>query len=335
MSTRLPQVRLVVVAAALGLAGGCAARQSTQAISTTLVRGADGPGGVPWPTAGEPSPPNPDREFSEEVKTELSAGPRTRLVADGAQVLEETDPGLRQALAAVQEGPHADALRSVAEEYRRLGVFDQAHGYLRKALEIDPSDGATHEALARLWRDWGLPAEGLPAAYRAVAADPKSAAAQNTLGTILFVLGQIDPARERFEQALALDATAAYARNNLCHVALIEGEDARARDECAAALALDPGLTAASNNLGLVHAAAGRWRQATESFMAAAGDEAVGQYNLGVALLSRGEYARALDAFEAALTKRPSFALARLRADEARKLGGITTADRKLDDGRD
>jgi len=336
-----PQSGWVAVAVAMALVGGCAARQPSPTMAGRLVKGADGPGGVAWPTApGTGTTPVVAADvapLSEAQRDQLSAGPRARQGAEGARVLEESDERLRGALEAAAGQPDAAALRVVAREYRRLGVFDKAHGYLVRALALDPEDGQTHDALARLWRDWGLPAEGLSGAYRAVAAAPESAEAQNTLGTVLYALGHVEAARERFERAVAIDGAAAYAWNNLCHVTLMAGDDTRALAECRQALALDPGLAAAQNNLGLVHAAAGRWQDAAVAFTLAAGDEAVGRYNLGVAYMSRGEHALAADAFEAALALRPTFELARRRAAEARRLAEGTPgpADRKHNYGRD
>jgi len=332
-----PHSGWVAVAVLVGLAGGCAARQPSTTIAGRFVKGVNGSGGVAWPTADEPASGVSDSGWSDAIKAELSNGPRAREDARDARVLEESDEQLRMALEALTASRDAVGLRSVAGEYRRLRVFDRAYQYLAEAEVLDPRDGETQEALARLWRDWGLPSEGLSGAYRAVAADPGSARAENTLGTVLFSLGHVDAARERFERAAALDGTAAYARNNLCHVALMAGDGARAVRECQAALGLDPGMATAQNNLALAYAVAGRWDEAAGAFMKAAGDEAVAQYNLGVAYWAGGDYRLAAEAFETALARRPGFELARQRALEARRLAGLASSstDRKQDDGRD
>jgi Tfp pilus assembly protein PilF len=67
---------------------------------------------------------------------------------------------------------------------------DKAHYYLVKALELAPKEAATHEAMARLWRDAGMPHLALGDAYRAVHYDPVSAPARNTLGTVFQALGR-------------------------------------------------------------------------------------------------------------------------------------------------
>jgi tetratricopeptide (TPR) repeat protein len=335
-----PPVGWVACAVTLVLAGGCAAHQAPTSASLAgrLVRGVDGPGGVAWPTAeGAEGGAVVEAGASPELKAELSAGPRLKNEARDADLLEVSDDRLRSALEAAALTPTASALRAVADEYRRMQVFDQAHKYLTAALALEPEDGPTRDSLARLWRDWGLPAEGLPEAYRAVAFSPDSPEALNTLGMLLYSLGHVEAARERFEEILALDGQAAYARTNLCHAALMAGEQVRALEECRAALAIDPSSAAARNNLGLVYAASGRWDEAAVSFLMATTDEAIGRYNLGVALMGGREYLRAAEAFETALRLRPGFEQARQRATEARRLAGAApvTQTGSTDHGRD
>ncbi len=189
----------------------------------------------------------------------------------------------------------------------------------RARSSCDPKNAAAFDGLARTWRDWGLPRLGLSHAYMAVHLAPQWPAAQNTLGTMLFVLGNGTEARRRFERAVALDPAAAYAVNNLCYLSFTEGDEAGAVAECSDALARDPKLTAARNNLALVHAAAGRIELSEREFLAA-GNRGIGFYNLGIVHMARREYPKALVAFETALRERPSLWEAEARAREARTL---------------
>jgi tetratricopeptide (TPR) repeat protein len=114
-----------------------------------------------------------------------------------AATLESRDARLAAAIVTAAAQPDPAAFRAVAEEYRRLGVFDRAHHYLNKALLLDSRDAATHDALARLWRDSGMPHLGLSDAHRAVYYAPSSPIAHNTLGTVLQALGRRELARAR------------------------------------------------------------------------------------------------------------------------------------------
>jgi Flp pilus assembly protein TadD len=64
---------------------------------------------------------------------------------------------------------------------------------------------------------------GLGDADRAIHYAPRSAAAHNTLGTLLAALGSWPNARLEFERALDLDPGASYAAANLCYVDGVEG----------------------------------------------------------------------------------------------------------------
>jgi Flp pilus assembly protein TadD len=111
-------------------------------------------------------------------------------------------------------------------------VRDKAFDYLTEGVRQDPTSAALHDALARAWRDWGFPDRGLTAAHRAVYYAPTSAEARNTLGTVLWALGQRTEAREAFEQAAELAPRAWYAWRNLCEAAMAEGRTKDATAMC-------------------------------------------------------------------------------------------------------
>jgi tetratricopeptide (TPR) repeat protein len=233
--------------------------------------------------------------------------------------VEVSDMTLADALKALNDAPTSEANRRVGVEYRRVQVYDKAHEYFTEAIKLDPKNAAAFDGLARTWRDWGVPRSGLAHAYMAVHLAPEWAAAQNTLGTMLYVMGNGKDARRRFERAIALDPNAAYALNNLCYLSFTEGDEARAIAECTDALTRQPTLTAARNNLALIHAAAGRLDVSERMFMAA-GNRGVGFYNLGIVHMARREYPKAITAFETAFKERPSLWEAQVRANEARNL---------------
>jgi Flp pilus assembly protein TadD len=101
-------------------------------------------------------------------------------------------------------------------------------------VAVDPRDAAAHDQLARMWRDWGLAHLGLPDARAAVKHAPRSAAAHNTLGTLLEATGRFRDARRAYERALALDRDATYALTNLTRLPAIEHARAARRDPSSA-----------------------------------------------------------------------------------------------------
>jgi tetratricopeptide (TPR) repeat protein len=234
---------------------------------------------------------------------QLAAGARP--VRLQGETIEQQDPRLAAALLVVQSVRTPETNRAVAREYTRLGVFDRAHEYLNRALALDRQDGATYDALARIWRDSGFPNIALGEAYRAVFHSPDSPIARNTLGTVLQVMGFRRDARVQYEAALRLDPGALYALNNLCYGLILEGAASSAVRACQRALDIDPTLTVARNNLGIAYAAGGDLERAQTAF-ADSGDEAAALYNLGIVHLARREFRQAADAFQAAQRVRPS-----------------------------
>jgi len=230
-----------------------------------------------------------------------------------AATLEGQDPGLKSTLLELRMHPGAAQHLKVAERYRRLKILDAAHDHFERARQLDPTDAAAYEGLAKIWRDWGFPNLGLGDASRAVYYAPSSATAQNTLGTVLAAMGRGADARRAYERARALDPRAAYVLNNLCYLSFLEGEIAAAVTECQAALKVDPGLAPARNNLALAYAADQRDDLAQREFLAAS-NVAAGWYNIGLVDLAEKRYARASSAFAVAQMQRPSWAAAGERA---------------------
>jgi tetratricopeptide (TPR) repeat protein len=103
----------------------------------------------------------------------------------------------------------------VGYAYKAAGVLDRALDHFDEAIQKDGRLAAAYDGRARIWRDWHLASVGIGDAARAVYYAPTSAAAQNTLGTLLYALGDCDSARRAFARALVLNPQAFYARTNL------------------------------------------------------------------------------------------------------------------------
>jgi tetratricopeptide (TPR) repeat protein len=232
------------------------------------------------------------------------------------QTVESWDPRLSAALVELAAVPTGAQHRRVAAEYRRLGILDQAFAHLTAAVKLDATDASAFDGLARIWRDWGFPELGLRDAYRAVELAPASAAAANTLGTLLHAQGRIQDASLWYERALKLDPGATYAVNNLCYSSIVTQQEG-AVGSCQRAAALAPKLKAAQNNLALAYAASGSFELARKQ-LEQSGDPAVAEYNSGILYLADRQYAKAAAAFDAALKINPHFDLAHARARQAR-----------------
>jgi len=157
-----------------------------------------------------------------------------------APTLEETSPVLRARLAALAATPTAQAHLDVATAYRSLHVHDRAFDYLELGLSRYHLDPALHDAVARLWRDWGMPDRALRHAHLAVRHAPGWAPAFTTLGTVLWVLEAREDAVDAFTRAFELAPESGWARTNYCRATVAVG---RARPfRCDGVEAATPGV---------------------------------------------------------------------------------------------
>jgi tetratricopeptide (TPR) repeat protein len=296
-------VRFVVLSVALVASAGCAERRFVNVTPDRPDRMAT--------AAGAPAD-SLSAYMAKFREIAASARPEGRLPV---RTVEASDAALAAALLAATAVPSPDTYREVAQEYRRLRVYDKAHDYLSSALKFDPKDATTHDALARTWRDAGFPHLGVGDAYRAIYYARKSAAPRNTLGTLFQAMGQRAEARTQYEIAARLDPAAGYAHNNLCYGWILEGDSTQALQACRRALALDPESPIANNNAGLAHALAGDLVAARESFAHAG--RAAAAYNSGVVNLAARNWDEASKDFLDAFAADPSLRSAAIRARQA------------------
>jgi Flp pilus assembly protein TadD len=154
---------------------------------------------------------------------------------------------------------------------------------------------------------------------------PQSAAAHNTLGTILQALGRWTDARQAYSRALSLAPEAPYALNNICYLTLLEKRSEQALPFCLRAVHADPASVAARHNLALAYAAQGRMELA-ERELTRASPPTTAAYNLGIINLALREPGKALVSFDRACRSEPRIAAACARAEYLReqRRGGAT-----------
>ena len=309
-------VSLSVCLAAL-VAGGCAThRQPT--FGERLIVG----GGKQSKQSIEVGPPKAEadaRAFEAYVASVMqqAAAARPKEAAPLPSV-ESRSPELAAALRRLQLEPTAGNYRLAGEAYLAAGVLDLAHQSLSQAVKLDPSDARAFDSLARIWRDWGFPGNGLGDVSRALYYAPKSPEAHNTLGTLLQALGRLPEARAAYSKALALDPHAAYALNNLCYLSFLDGNGRAAIGECQSALGLSPDSTPTRNNLGLVYASLGDLQSAKREF-SASGQKARAAYNMGVTEFALRRYKDAAASLQDAFNDYPTLYRARRLAATARE----------------
>jgi Flp pilus assembly protein TadD len=233
--------------------------------------------------------------------------------------LEGTNRALAEAKLRVEVAPTLENERSLAQLYQNEGVLDAAFDHYRAALRLDPHDVPALDGTARIWRDWGFANVGLPLAYRAVYWGADSAAAQNTLGTLLLKLGHTEAARRRFEAARSMDPASAYPLNNLCYLELQQGRVEDALRLCRDAADADPVSSTVRNNLAMVLATSGHLDAAFSAFASFA-PPAVAAYNQGIMLMAARQFDRAFAAFSRARVADPAF---RPAVDRLKQLAAV------------
>ena len=299
-------MRVLILSVALVAAAGCAQRRFINVTPDRPAPDRDAASSAGAPADSLSAYKAKFREMAANARPEGRPAPRT---------VEGSDPALAAALLAATAAPSPETYRNAAAEYRRVRVYDKALDYLTGALKFDAKDGMTHDALARVWRDSGLPHLGLGDSYRAIYYAPKSASAHNTLGTLFQAMGRRTEARTQYEMAARLDPVAGYAHNNLCYGWILEGDATRALQECRRALSLDPESPTAQNNAGLAYALAGDVTAARESFAHAG--RAAAAYNSGVVNLATRQWDDASKDFLDALAADPGLRDAAMRARQA------------------
>ncbi len=195
------------------LAGGaCATARPASFAGRFIVPGEpavnlSAPAGIGGPVAPRSAAPEP---------APGATPPPPVATAVTATTLESTSPLLRARLAALAASPTPAAHLDVAGAYASYGVHDRAYDHLAAGLVRYPRHAGLHDAVARLWRDWGLPERALRHAHLAVRYGPDSAAAHTTLGSVLWALAARDDAAQQFAHAFALEPSASYTRRNWC-----------------------------------------------------------------------------------------------------------------------
>lgn len=174
--------------------------------------------------------------------------------------------------------------------------------------------GALSWNQAQIWRD----SESL---WRhALAADPQSAIAHNSLGSALALRGQFSEAKEHFLKALELNPDHVKAHNNLGVALVRHGQLDEAADAFRTALRIDSGYAEAYYNLGQVLASRGQLDESIEHFQRAVEIHpayAKAYYSLGNSLARQGKVAEAVHQYRQTITIDPNHAKAYVKLGTA------------------
>ncbi|MGB2987318.1 MAG: tetratricopeptide repeat protein [Phycisphaerae bacterium] len=117
----------------------------------------------------------------------------------------------------------AELAMSVGHAYAVLGKFEEAEGYLRQALQLDPQYAGAAGKLAGVLVEQGELEEAERLLHQAVTWDDQSTPARQLLGELLRRRGRPTEAIAMLEEALAIDATSPETRAGLADVLVETG----------------------------------------------------------------------------------------------------------------
>lgn len=205
--------------------------------------------------------------------------------------------------AALQQ--QSDSLRmELAELYVGKGARDAAAPLLQRILAERPNDVRARVLYGCVLRDLGLYPQAEGQLRRAVELDRKRPDAHAAVAILYDLTGRHAAALGHHQIAARLAPGLADYRNNLGFSMLAAGDAAGAIAPLEAALSLDPGLAHAYANLGFAYGRTGRFDDAARVFRSGLG-EAPALMNLALLQDERGDFAAAIALRERAYTVSP------------------------------
>lgn len=219
----------------------------------------------------------------------------------------------RNALSLAPEFPLAHY--NLGNAYALAGRHADAVDAFERSLRLQPNDASTYNNLGNALHATGRSDEAIAAFSRALALRPGHAGAHNNLGMALAAIGRPDEAIDQFRAALTAQPNYVAAYFNLGNTLDAVGRHTQACTAFESALALQSAFPPALLGLGNALAAQGQHAQAIPRFERAVGLDpqlALAWLGLGNAHHALGAHDAALRAFDQTLRLRPDLASAQL-----------------------
>jgi Flp pilus assembly protein TadD len=178
------------------------------------------------------------------------------------------------------------------------------------ALAVNPRSSVAHNTLGMVLAAQNQLAEATRHYTEALRLWPRNTEAHNNLGNALSRQGKVQEAIEQYREALRLKPNFAQAYNNLGAALTDQGNFAEAIGQYTAALQLQPAYPRAHYNLGNALSRQGRMQEAIEQYTVALRFQptlAEAHNNLGSILASQGRVTEAIGHYTAALQLQPRY----------------------------
>ncbi|MBO0759625.1 MAG: glycosyltransferase family protein, partial [Bradyrhizobiaceae bacterium] len=236
---------------------------------------------------------------------------RSGAVAEAARLYSEV---------LAQEPRNVDALRYLAMIFCQQGQFRKGIDLLRRALEIAPQSGATHNLLGRAQHRIGELYAALASFDAALACQPDLADVHGSRGSVLSDLGRLDEAIESYDRALALNPNSFEDSCNRGIALNMLGRHEEALACFDRAIAINPTVAEIQTNRGNVLSILDRYEEAIAAYdraLALRPDLAEAYAHKGLTLKNLGRLGEGRSLIEKAVAMRPNdatiaFALAQV-----------------------
>jgi tetratricopeptide (TPR) repeat protein len=216
-------------------------------------------------------------------------------------------------VAAMVKNPSAKtaAVMLAARTYAATGDLNTSEQLLRRVLSADPSSLAGYAALAQIYTKQGRRDAALAELETLVQRDPKSVPALTLSGMILESQGKTTDARARYERVMQVDGEAPVAANNLAWLYAEHGGDLDVALQLAhTAKRKLPETAEVNDTLGFIYYKKELPALAIPPLRASAErdpNNATYHYHLGLAYISAGDNAQAVQSLNRALSLAPDF----------------------------
>nr|WP_320190965.1 tetratricopeptide repeat-containing glycosyltransferase family protein [uncultured Desulfobacter sp.] len=173
-----------------------------------------------------------------------------------------------------REPDHPDAIHFMGVLAYNAGNNDAAIAYLKKAIELMPSNAGCFNNMGNVFQKQEKYQESLKWYEMAVRINPGHKMAHNNIAVAYINLGNLDKALASVERSLALDPDCAETYNNRCEIFRAMGDNDNALAAVNKALSLCPDMVSAHWNRALIWLSNGnfqdgwpeyewRWRRST------------------------------------------------------------------------
>lgn len=212
-----------------------------------------------------------------------------------------------------KQSKNAAALHMLGVLYSQMENYDSAIVYIKKALQIAPTDAYIHYNLGNVYRKKGDLDKAFSAYQKAVQVNPKFADGHYNMGTIFEHKGQLNEAVQCFQRALQIDPNLSDAYCSLGDIYQKKGNLDEAKLYYQKALQLDHTHTDAYIGLGNYFFQKEEFDEAARYYQKALkldpyNIEVI--YNMGNALKVQDKLDEAIAAYDKALSLKPDYFMA-------------------------